>query len=449
MRAARVLGPLLLVAVAACGPAAPAAARPAAGPSDESGRSRTFERLEEEILGDLAAIDRRLAMRARITPSDDDLRRVAMAAMLREDPTVAVVDGAIDPFSFDARGRGLETAKQKISSLPAIAETNRASERELLSRLVGAEIVRLEEERALPRSASALVRAIVDTWHPPKTERELAEHDHWLARRLSDLGEAMATSRPADALDVVRARELDDALDALEHLTSTPGFTATTQELVRLRDALEGTGSRPADKAPSDWSPVARRLRAELGVSAPAEDLARDLAALETNLRTRAEQAVAAANLGRDALAAALERNVFVAGLCIDAVPGSHVRSMAAPPEREPACHLRHLVARAEDDTARAIALAAMHDHVIVAEWALDVARGASTIASAQSGHRLLVPILPDTRARYERIALARPLAAIGAAETARILVEGDPKQRAAAWAVLGDVPLDIARKEL
>jgi hypothetical protein len=122
---------------------------------------------------------------------------------------------------------------------------------------------------------------------------------------------------------------------------------------------------------------------------------------------------------------------------------------MAAPKEREPACHLRHLVARADDDAARAVALAAMHDHVVVAVWALEVARGASTIAQAEGAHRLLTPVVPELRARYERIALARPVAAIGAGEAARILMEGDPKARAAAWSALGDVPLDVAEREL
>ena len=122
---------------------------------------------------------------------------------------------------------------------------------------------------------------------------------------------------------------------------------------------------------------------------------------------------------------------------------------MAAPQEREPGCHLRHLVSRAEDDTALAIALAAMHDHVVVAQWALEVASGAATIAEAQGRHRLLVPVLPDTRARYERFALARPVAALGAGETARILLMGEPKARASAWTALGDVPLDVARREL
>ena len=258
-----------------------------------------------------------------------------------------------------------------------------------------------------------------------------------------------ATEDPARALDVVRARELDDALDALEHLASAPGFTTATQELLRVREVLEAVGSKPAAKASSEWSVIARRARTHLGLTEPPEALARDLMALESVLRTRAEQAVSAAHLDRDALAASVDRLVFVSGPCVDAVPGSRVRSMAAPPEREAACHLRHLVSQADDEMARALALVAMHTHVVVAEWALEVARGAATIAEAQGRHRLLIPVLPDTRARHERIALARPVAAIGAGEAAHILAAGDPWKRASEWASLGDVPFDVARVEL
>ena len=437
------------LAAAACGAAgAPTEARPARPDIDPQ---QAFELGEDEVLRDLAAIDRRLAQRAHITPAEQDLQRISMAAMLREDPTIAIVDGAIDPFSFDARARGLETARQKIATLPVTPSPGpRTSERDLLVRLVDAELARLEEERALPRSASSLVRALVDTWQAPKTPREAADEDRWLARRLGELHDAMTTSSdPGRALDVVRARELDDALDALEHLASAPGFTTATQELVRVRDALETAGSKPAAKARSEWSVVAARARAHLGTTESPEVLARELAVTVADLRTRAEEALANAHVSREALGPMLDKQVFVTGACIDAVPGSRVRSMAAPPEREPGCHLRHLIARIEDDTARALALAAMHDHVVVAAWALDVARGTATIAEAQARHRLLVPVMPDTRARYERFALARPVAALGAGETARLLLVGDPRARATAWTAIGDVPLDVARREL
>jgi hypothetical protein len=410
-------------------------------------RAQRLDQVEDEVLRDLAAIDGRLAQRAHITPSSDDLHRVAMAAVLHEDPTMAVVDGAVDAFSFDARARGLELAKKKISVLPH--DASRPNERDLLSDLVDAESIRLDEERMLPRSASALVRALVATWHSPKDEREAADSDRWLSRRLRELREAMSARDSDQGLDPVRARELDDALDALEHLAANPGFAASTQELVKLRDALEAAGATPATKARSEWNVIARRVRAHLGVEVRAEDLARDMAKLEEDLRAGAEKALAHSSMSRDALSANIEKHVFASGACLDAIPSSRVRSMAAPPEREPACHLRHFVAQSEDDAAEAVALAVMHDHVVLAQWALDVARGAASIARAGDKHRFFVPIAPDARARYERIASARPVAAIGAGYAVKILLEGDPLKRAKAWSGLGEVPLDVAEKEL
>lgn len=441
------------LAALACGPAMPQ------GDGVETTKTRdrdaqlasSFDKGEDEILRDLAAIDRRFAQRAHITASEDDLRRVAMNAIMREDPTVAVIDGAIDPFSFDARARGLEAAKQKSTALPILpTDLRRTTERDLLVRAIDAELLRLDEERALPRSASSIIRAIIETWRDARDAREVAEVDRWLARRLVTIRESMKSSDPASALDVVRARELDDELDELEKRTSIPGFTHTTQELVLVRDALEAAASRPAAKAQSSWDAVAKRTRAHLGLTSTPEILSRELADLETELRARADRALGQANVKKDTLA--IDKQVFAGGPCIDAIPGSPIRSMGAPHEREAACHLRHLVARIEDEASRGTALAIMHDHVVLAEWALDVARGSSTIAETQGKHRLFVPILPDTRARYERIALARPVAALGAAEAVRVLVKGgaDPKARAAQWsASIGDVPFDVAMKEL
>jgi hypothetical protein len=420
----------LLLAAAACTrpPVAPAGGSPAPDPA-------AFEKGEDEILRDLSAIDKRFARRARIEPSEDDLRRVAMTAILHEDPTLAVNDGAIDAFSFDARARGLDAVKAKLKKLPDVGP-----ERELLARVVDDEVARLEEERALPRSASALVRAIVDTWSAPKSEREAAEDDRWLARRLRELRESLNAE-----LDVVRARDLDDALDELEHVSA--GMVKATQELVKTREALEGIASKPAATVHSEWALVAHRLKAHVGVAdTDPEALSRLFDALEQDLRKRADEAVSGANVDRRTLSDRIEKQLFVRGPCVDAVPGSRVRSLVAPQEREAACHLRKTVASANDPAEKALALATMHDHVVVAQWALDVAAGRGGIKEAEGRHHMLVPLVqPQVFARLERIALARPASAIGAGLAVKLLTKGDARAAAA----LGDVPLDIAEREL
>ena len=398
------------------------------GAPEEHGAS--FEPLEDEVLHDLALVDGRFARRAHLAPSEQDLQRVAMAAMLHEDPSVAVVDGAIDPFSFDARLRGLDTVRTKEAALPL--DPPHASERELLVRVVDSETARLDDERKLPRSASALVRAVVDGWRPPRDAHEAGEDDRWLAGRLALVRASMKNA----PLDVVRARDLDDALDALEGRAR--GLTATTQEILHLRDALEEAGAAPAAGAASTWELVGPRVEAELG-PITVETLARELAATEKSLRERAVKLLGEAWFRTDA-------DLFAFGPCIDAVPGSRVRSLAASPEREAGCHLRHVVATTEVEEARV--LATLLDHVVVAEWALDVARGTSTLAHAEGEHHLLMPALPHVRSRYERVAVARPVAAIVAGVTAQLLADA-PGARAKAWATLGDVPLDVARREL
>jgi hypothetical protein len=440
---------------AACG--GPEAQTPAAGGKDSTARVRAFEEMEDEILRDLSTVDGRFARRARITPRPADLDRVAMQALLAEDPTVAVIDGAIDPFSFEARARGLASAKKKIAGLPTDlpksgegAAQSPAFERDLLARLVDEEVLRLDEERALPRSASALVRAVADTWSPPKSAEEAEGRDRWLAKRLDQVHDSLASNATA-ALDPVRARELDDALDALEHLIDVPGFTKATQALVRVREALESQSARPAESAHSEWEAIAKRMKVHLGVTYGPENIDVMLADAQKRFAALAKAAREAQKLDADAHARELARVMFATGECADNIAGSRVRSMTPPPERVAVCHLRQAVARAEPSgMTLSVAYAALHDHVVVARWALDVARGTSTIAQASSKHHFMTPAALDERARYERIALARPVAAIGAGLAAALLVVGDnPPKQARAWALFGDVPLDVAGTEL
>jgi hypothetical protein len=447
-----------------CGPAR--AEVETAGRKDEgaAGRVAAFQQVEDEVLRGLAASDRRVAARARIEPREEDLRRLTMGALLAEDPSLAVIDGAIDPFSFEARERGLTAVKAKLATAPADLPAGAhgmmatpAFEKELLARVVDEEIVRLEEERALPRSASALVRGVVETWRQPQTPQEAGERDRWLARRLDEVNAAVSKSGAdggADrgALDVVRARELDDALDALEHAAEAGGLVHATSGLVNLRSTLEALATRPAAAAASDWSYVGRRVQAHLGFALTPEALDARFSSLERALRTAAETAIETAHLGTDALAEHAAPLVFPAGPCAVAVPGSRVRSMSPPPERLAACQLRQTVATASDAPARAHALVAMHDHVVVAQWALDVARGAATIAQTTGRHRPLSRPGLDVTARWERIALARPTAAIGGGIAAGVLYdagEAEIATRARLWSELGEVPLDIAEREV
>src|SRR6202034_142011 len=119
------------------------------------------------------------------------------------DTDVSVRDGAVDFFSFTARGRALDEAA-RIAGRPTdggdgspedAALGGQPLERLLLARLLEEERARLSEERSLPRGASALVRGIVETWPTAQStspgspssdasSKIAAERDSWVARRL-------------------------------------------------------------------------------------------------------------------------------------------------------------------------------------------------------------------------------------------------------------------------
>lgn len=447
--------------VAGCAPARPGVSSPVAR-EDAAVTVARLQAAQDEVLADLAAVDRRIEQRAGLAPRQDDVRRLTIGAVLAEDPTLAVVDGAIDPFSFDARARGLAAARAKLDAaprdLPARATgamPSPALERELLGRLVDEEIVRLDEERALPRSASALVRAVVETWRAPASPEQAAERDRWLARRLGEIGATLSSGGAArGVLDVTRARELDDSLDSLERAAEAAALARATAELVKVRDVLDGLATRPASPATSDWPAVSRSLRAHLGWALPPEELGERLASLEKTLRGAAEGAIGGDPMSAGAAAACAAPLVFAGGECAAHVRGSRLRSMAPPPERAPACKLREAVAAASNEAARRCALLVLHDHVVVAQWAIDVARGTATIGKTTAEHRPLSRPTPELAARWERLAIARPATAIGAGLAAGILYGrgdggGDIGARARAWSELGEVPLDIVAREL
>ncbi len=435
---------LLFIAFAACGPAEPGPTTPQ--PDDPAARIRAFESTRDEALRDLAAIDRRLATRAHVEPRDDDLRRVAIGAL--DDKSLAAIDGVIDPFSFEARGRGLAAVKKKVDAAPANLPPQAQLERELLVRLVDEEVARLDEEKRLPWSASALVRGVVETWVAPQRPEQAAARDRWLSRRLAEIRESLSSSEP----DVIaRARELDDALDALERKVDAPGFQAAMGELVRLRESLESLSRSPLPPR-STWPTVSQGLRVHLGISGAEDDIGRALANAETRLRAAAEAAIPTSRITPAQLAQSVAPRMFDDRPCSDAVATSPIRSMIAPPERTPACNLRH--ALREGGTAgqqQAAALAALHDHVAVAWWAFDLARGGSTLSQAVAKHPLIAAHGPDVTNRLERIAVARPIAAIGAGFAAAILAPTVPEPNHAApiWDSLGDVPFDIVERTL
>jgi hypothetical protein len=407
------------VMLAACAPAAtPRTPATTATTNDEAAR---FAEQEGRALRLLAATDRRIALRAGLTPSDDDKQRMRMGVILEEDPTTVILDGMPDTMSFDARKRALDEAERAVT---AGAEPGKEppDERRAFARFLAEERARLERERRLPRAASDIVRAIVETWRPPATPDAAAGRDQWLTRRLSDLRAAVASS----PMTVAERDELDDALDPLEK--QALGLTESTKALTALRLSLGDVRTIPG-RAPDE-----RELLSELDTFLDWRQgktaLADLLRSLEAELRAAAEPRLAALDRGKRAEVAKRVAELMLRPMCERRpTPGSALGSMRAPPERAGACAAVAALCEAPDADAGLPALVALHDWAVLATWAMH---------GAPVGGRLLAELESEEKSDATRLALVRPVVAIGAALYAREVTRVGAETRARACAVRG-----------
>src|SRR5262249_19503998 len=71
---------------------------------------------EEGILRRLSGVDARIARRSHIVPNEAELRKHTMGALLHEDRSVMVNEGALDVFAFEARARALADARRAVEA---------------------------------------------------------------------------------------------------------------------------------------------------------------------------------------------------------------------------------------------------------------------------------------------------------------------------------------------
>jgi hypothetical protein len=453
-----------------CVEARPAAAMRVVVPVATSGADEraALIGLDEGIRGaleDIAVTDPRFARRLAAPPSEDALRAAAVKALAEGDPDVSIRDGALDSFSFTARGRGLDKAEKDVGRSPELPDsagervlTPRPHlERELAVRVVAEERARLEEERSLPRGASALVRGIVETWTPPASPRIAAERDEWLANRLDQVRASLAGSRlPRSAL-----LELDDALDPLERLTPADELPSSARALAGLRVALGETQPAPGGTDDGRRARVEAGVRAHLGLSLGAREVRMRLEQAEVATRALAKGAAAGPRAGDErALAKRAEELTLAAGKCEASPAVSRVRSVAPPSERAPICGLLHALHDASDDASRAAALVALHDSTVVGLWALALHAEGSTPERVFASVHPFYGAQPEREARLVRFAEASPVAAIGAGLAADLLVRNGSGPSASAnaealaaasgrWLSFGDAPLDVIEREV
>lgn len=443
-RRARLAAALLATAaLVGCGGAG--AARPPsapAAPADDDGEDarRSFHAAEKDVLVGLSAVDRRLAQRVHRAPVEKDLGAIGMRVILAEDLGAQIVDGAIDPFSFDARKAALEDLLVRAKSARSAKSTK--LDHELLVRLVEAELGRVEEERNLPYSASTLVDALVKTWVRPERVDDLARKDAWLARRLAQIEASVRES----TLPEPRRTELDDALDGVEAIVRSAPYIASAAALSRLRDALGESHPRGAG---ASWSEIRVGAQRHLGVALPEpEALDARFARLEAELRATIRSR--AAKLG-EAEERAMERKagglLVEGGPCTFGSAGSGVRQVGPPPERLAGCHVVRRVVTATTPEDELLALYILHDHLALARWTIDRAAG-----QARSPHPWAGTVPMEREERLLRLARSRPVAVLAAGLIAEMLLAGGPGGAlgvARAWTNLGDAPLDVVEHEI
>jgi hypothetical protein len=460
------VGALALAAGGCAGKTLPPSPAAAAVAPEIDGRAGAIQLAEDvrRALGRIAVTDPRFAKRLGARPSDDELRVPAVKALAEGDTDVSIRDGALDFFSFTARARGLEEARGIVEraplpaadakvTVPSIARL--ALERELALRVVAEERARLEEERSLPRGASALVRGIVDTWSPPASVRAAAERDQWLTARLDQIGGSLAgATLPRAAL-----LELDDALDPLERLAQPESLPSAAGAVARLRIKLGETSS--SSLPGTRQAQVEAGVRAHLGLSLGAKDLRTHLEEAERATRAlakessrRAEEGGKSTEAGERAIAKRAEELTLSAGTCDAPAADSRVRSMMPPSERAPICGALRATEDAKDDVELAASLVALHDATVVALWALALHAEGAPPERAIASVNPFFGAQPEREAHLIRFAEANPVAALGAGLAAELLTRGgasaaDAGARGKRWLAFGDAPLDVIEREL
>jgi hypothetical protein len=433
---------LALVACTPHGVAAPATGMTATTADDDGARIAKLREDEGAVLEVIAASDPRFAARVG-GAKEERLHAASVKALAMGDADAGIEDGALDFFSFTARARSIAQAEAIVAGAPTFERDASAElERELLVRLVAEEHARLDEERALPGGASALVRGVVETWGAPDSRHAAETRDARIARRLDEVHASLAG---ANASRVTLA-ELDDALDPLERIATPEVYGKTIQALTRLRVAL-GDATMRANEADDSWPRVQAKLRAHLGVAWDARELRARLENAEHTLRVAATERYAPTHPDVHALA---ERLTLRASACDASPHESLLRALPPPSERAPICGALHALHDPPDDgLSRLAALIALHDDAVVALWSLALHEAHATPALAAESAHLFLGAQPDHEARLVRFAAARPVAAIAAGLTAGELAASLDSDLAARWLAFGDAPFDLATSAL
>jgi len=442
-RAAPVAWVLLSAACGSSGAVPRAPAAPVDTTADDRARAGELAQVEDVALGWLAAADPRLAARSGVAGSREAMEKIGYDAMMVEDAAAKFRGSSLDLFAFRARAHALDEAAKAVAALhdplPEVGPVGSALarprlERELLERLIAEERARVEDESQLGDASGDLVRGIVSTWTPPATPQEVPERDVWVSQHLLEIRDSLRGPRPHSG-----PPDLGVALYPLERLLGPGAYPKTSAAIVWVRTAIDAD-TRAVPRLPSAQR-LAREGKIHLGLDLTPATLPARLEALEARMRELAERALDQAGPEGRRAAEAQARSLVLAERPCPPVQDTRVRAMAPPPERAAVCGaLRAL----EDEAARAAALVALHDDVVLSI--------AAVVPSPPLRTRLLSRAEDDDFDALERAARERPIVVLGVALAAELLYGGDVSgadARIAAWRTLGEAPLDVVAREL
>jgi hypothetical protein len=440
-----------LVSLVACSPSSsepPRTASPQApAVSDDRAQTAAFSLVEDEVFDWLMASDPRMAQRADATATDAVIKRIGMEAVLAEDTTAQIRGSSLDLFAFHGRARALAHAQQALAAfhdpLPEVGPLGSGLarprfERELLVRLVAEEGARAEEEEGLGEVAGDLVRGIIATWTRPDAPQEWTDRDNWVSKHLLEIRESLRDGRP-----LTGPSDLDSALYPLERLLEPAQFPRGSAAIAELRLALDD--DRRAVPKVDVPDRLVRDVRVHLGVAVEPSTLVARLDGIEARLRELADRAVASAGIPPAEVASRARPLLLVERPC-QPVPDSRVRSLGPPAERAAICGALKVLS---DEASAAVALVALHDDVLLAY--------AAVVPSPRRANLMSHPEDEDVDS-LQRGVRERPVKALGVALAAELLYGGSASParpadvvdaRLRAWRGLGEVPLDIAAREL
>jgi hypothetical protein len=198
------------------------------------------------------------------------------------------------------------------------------------------------------------------------------------------------------------------------------------------------------------WDALSEGLSVHLGIRESDADLRLQIDSTETRLReeTAGRLARLSEDIARSAQRASAEL-LLVDGECEGQSGRSPMRSAGPPPERSAVCGVLRAIAQAKTESDEVAALLAVHDAVVVAQWAVGIHIDGWEAERAQQGHALTGFVPPERMGRFIRFAATRPIACIAVARMASLLGGADGRRaRAKLWLAFGDAPLDIVERE-